>query len=307
MALAAAAGAVAGGIVVAYSMLKWKQRNNEESGDVNKESIDVSDFTLLPPPNPDWEPGDKPVSPFRGDFQSVKIQDMTCAPYDFFVSAMAPRMFMLCSTLSEDGTKPNLTPVTYIGAVSEDEPHIALGITKRKGNPEPKDTQVNIDRTGEFVLNVVSSWCCEAAEHCGKRHGPDVDEFEVSGFTKIPSVTVRPYRAKETAVQMECRVVKAVDLNDAEGVQASRVYIAKVTAIHFEKELMAPGHDCSRPAIGLPGLKPIALNNSRQRTCITQAFSDTKARASYEAEFKACGMTLNQLATEGDPQERKKS
>lgn len=294
IALAATAGAVMGGIVAALSMKRWRKRHAQKFND-------NSDFKLVPPPNPEWQPGVKPKSPFPGDFESVKIEEMSSAPYELFVSAFAPRMFMLCSTLSKDGIA-NLTPITYIGAVSEDEPHISLGITKRKGSSQPKDTQVNIDDTGEFVLNMVSSWCCEAAEHCGKKVSSDVDEFEVSGFSKLPSVTVRPYRAKETAVQIECRVVSHVDLSDAAGVHSSRVYIAKVMAIHFEKELMASGRDNSNPMIGLPGLKPIALMNSRLRSCINQAFSDTNARVSYDAEFKACGMTLNEIATNGDPQ-----
>lgn len=261
----------------------------------------TDDFVDLPPPNPDWKPEMQPTSPFSCEFHEVRIADMGVAPFGMFMSAMGPRMFHLVSTLSPEGVA-NLSPVCYISAVSEDEPHIAMGITKRKGKPEPKDTQVNIDATGEFVLNVVSSWCCEAAEHCAKRGGPDVDEFQLGGFTKLPSTTVRPFRAKETAVQLECKVVSFSDLDDANGVQASRVYLAKVTAIHFAKELMADGRTVADPLIQLSkGLKPVLLINPNSRTIVNSAFGDTKARATYAAEFEACSTTLDGMAKHGDP------
>ena len=77
----------------------------------------------------------------------------------------------------------------------------------------------------------------------------------------------------------------------------------QVTAIHFAKELMADGRSPADPAIALSkGLKPIVLIHPHQRSCITSAFGDTKARQSYAAEFKACSMTLSQIATSGDPQ-----
>ena len=227
VAAAAIVGAVLGAGAVLLSM-NVKARKREDS-----ETSDGENFTLLPPPNPNWTPGTQPTSPFSGEFESVQIADLKVAPFEFFMTAMGPRMFQLCSTINPDGTT-NLAPVCYLGPVSEDDPHIVMGITKRKNDARPKDTQVNIDATGEFVLNVVSSWCCEAAEYTGKRHAPEVDEFEICGFTKLASTTVKPFRCKETAIQLECKVEKFVDLNDPDGVQASRVYIAKVRVLRID-------------------------------------------------------------------------
>ena len=223
-AIAAVGGAVVGAAAVLLG-LRMKAKAQEEP-----EKADPDKFTLLPPPNPDWTPGTKPTSPFGGEFETVHIADLRkndVAPFEFFMTAMGPRMFHLCSTMHPDGTA-NLAPVCYLGPVSEDDPHIVMGVTRRKNDARPKDTQINVDATGEFVLNVVSSWCCEAAEYTAKRHAPDIDEFESSGFTKVASSSVKPFRCKETAIQLECKVVESVDLQDPDGAQASRVYIAKV-------------------------------------------------------------------------------
>jgi len=299
----AAIAAVGGAVVGAAAVLLGLRMKAKAQGEPEK--ADPDEFTLLPPPNPDWTPGTKPTSPFGGEFETVHIADLRkndVAPFEFFMTAMGPRMFHLCSTMHPDGTA-NLAPVCYLGPVSEDDPHIVMGVTRRKNDARPKDTEINVDATGEFVLNVVSSWCCEAAEHTAKRHAPDIDEFESSGFTKVASSSVKPFRCKETAIQLECKVVESVDLQDPDGAQASRVYIAKVVAIHFAKELMADGRSPTNPAIALSkGLKPVILIHPHQRSCVTSAFGDTKARSSYAAEFKACSMSLNDIAKNGDPQ-----
>ena len=36
---------------------------------------------------------------------------------------------------------------------------------------------------------------------------PEVDEFTKSGFTPIASETIKPFRVKESPVQMECEVL----------------------------------------------------------------------------------------------------
>jgi flavin reductase (DIM6/NTAB) family NADH-FMN oxidoreductase RutF len=38
-----------------------------------------------------------------------------------------------------------------------------------------------------------------------------VDEFEVAGLTKAPSVKVKPWRAAECPIAMECRLFKIVE------------------------------------------------------------------------------------------------
>ena len=53
-----------------------------------------------------------------------------------------------------------------------------------------KDTQANIEETGEFVVNIMSEWFIEAANHTCGNFDPDVSEWDLSGLTPIPSEQV---------------------------------------------------------------------------------------------------------------------
>jgi flavin reductase (DIM6/NTAB) family NADH-FMN oxidoreductase RutF len=69
-----------------------------------------------------------------------------------------------------------------------------------------KDTLANALSTGEFVVNIMSTWFVEAANHTCGNYDPETDEFQVSGLTPLPSVVVQPPRVAESAVHMECVV-----------------------------------------------------------------------------------------------------
>ena len=47
-------------------------------------------------------------------------------------------------------------------------------------------------------------------------YDPDVDEFIKSGLTPIESETVKPFRVKESPVQLECEVIEVKELGQEE-------------------------------------------------------------------------------------------
>jgi flavin reductase (DIM6/NTAB) family NADH-FMN oxidoreductase RutF len=68
--------------------------------------------------------------------------------------------------------------------------------------------------TREFVLNIVSEDFADKMNECSATVAPEVDEFELSGLTPIPSELVKPDRVAESRVQMECRLVQVVTVRD---------------------------------------------------------------------------------------------
>ena len=64
----------------------------------------------------------------------------------------------------------NLAPFSYFGIVCHDPMLVSISVcTQREGNDRvKKDTLNNIEETGEFVVNIMSEWYVEAANHsCG--------------------------------------------------------------------------------------------------------------------------------------------
>jgi flavin reductase (DIM6/NTAB) family NADH-FMN oxidoreductase RutF len=77
-----------------------------------------------------------------------------------------------------------------------------------------KDTCANALATKEFVVNIMSQWFVEAANHTCGNYDAGVNEFEVAGLTPIPSELVKPPRVAESAVHMECVVRHSYDVKN---------------------------------------------------------------------------------------------
>lgn len=66
----------------------------------------------------------------------------------------------------------------------------------------------------EFVVNIISNWFLEAANHTCGEFERGVDEMQLSGLTAVPSVLIKPPRVKEAAVQMECKLKHVYETHD---------------------------------------------------------------------------------------------
>jgi flavin reductase (DIM6/NTAB) family NADH-FMN oxidoreductase RutF len=99
-----------------------------------------------------------------------------------------------------------LKTCSYFGAVCHDPLLISISICTRGSAQLKKDTLHNIEETKEFVVNIMSDWYVEAANHTSGEYPPEVDEISLSGLSTMPSTKVRPERIGDAAVQMECEV-----------------------------------------------------------------------------------------------------
>jgi flavin reductase (DIM6/NTAB) family NADH-FMN oxidoreductase RutF len=57
------------------------------------------------------------------------------------------------------------------------------------------------------VVNIMSDWYVESANHCCGAFSADIDEMEIAGLTKLSSERIKPPRVGEAAVQLECEVL----------------------------------------------------------------------------------------------------
>ncbi|HRN52498.1 MAG TPA: flavin reductase family protein [Gemmatimonadaceae bacterium] len=121
---------------------------------------------------------------------------------------IAPRPIALVSTLSAAGVG-NLAPFSFFAMGGQNPQGIAICPTAdRHGNP--KDTLRNIRESGEFTVNIVSREMAERVNQASAPYASDVDEFDVSGFTRMPSRMVKPPRVAEAPAALECRVFQVI-------------------------------------------------------------------------------------------------
>lgn len=121
---------------------------------------------------------------------------------------IAPRPIAFVSTLSAAGIG-NLAPFSFFAMGGQNPQGVAFCPTAdRDGNP--KDTLRNVRETGEFVINIVSRAMAERVNQASAPYPFEVDEFDITGFTRVPSVRVKPPRVGESPASLECRVFQLV-------------------------------------------------------------------------------------------------
>jgi flavin reductase (DIM6/NTAB) family NADH-FMN oxidoreductase RutF len=133
--------------------------------------------------------------------------------YKLMIGAIVPRPIAFVSSLSAEGI-PNLAPFSFFTAISANPPVICFSPMVRSSDGKHKDTLNNVEATREFVVNIVSEEFAEKMNLCSGEYPPEVNEFEVSGLTPVPSDLVKPARVKESHVNMECRLVQIVRVSE---------------------------------------------------------------------------------------------
>lgn len=151
--------------------------------------------------------------------------------YKLMIGAIVPRPIAFVSTLSPEGIR-NLAPFSFFTGVSANPPVICFCPTRRAGDRPHKDTLRNIAITKEFVVNIVSEEFGGQMNITSAEFPPEVDEFEASGLTPIPSDLVKPFRVKESHVHMECKLYLLVEVGGLPG--SGSLVLGEVLRFHVD-------------------------------------------------------------------------
>jgi len=154
-----------------------------------------------------------------------------------FNAIVAPRPIGWISSQSAAG-HVNLAPFSHFNIVSS-APAVLLFSCNTPGDRAEKDTLANVRATGEFVYNLATFDLREAVNTSSAPAAPDVDEFELAGLEKAPSVNVKPPRVAASPANLECRVLRIVEIEpDQPGDTSSNVVFGRVIGMHIRDEYM---------------------------------------------------------------------
>lgn len=149
----------------------------------------------------------------------------------YLLGAIGPRPIAFASTVDADGN-PNLSPFSFFNVFSANPPILIFSPARRGRDNTTKHTYENVKATSEVVINVVNHDMVHQVSLASSEYPREVNEFVKSGFTPIASERVKPFRVKESPVQMECVVRDVVELGDQGG--AGNLVICEVLLMHIE-------------------------------------------------------------------------
>ncbi|WP_209124272.1 flavin reductase family protein [Alkalihalobacillus sp. BA299] len=154
--------------------------------------------------------------------------------YSLLTSCIVPRPIAWVTTLDENGIF-NAAPFSYFTGVSIEPPLTLFAVERRQG--EKKDTVINIERTKEFVVNLVTSSNVEQMNITSKDFQVDQDELKLAGLTPVRSKVVSPPSIKESPIHMECKLDQIIEI----GSSPHSLVIGEVIQVTVDDDLVEEG------------------------------------------------------------------
>jgi flavin reductase (DIM6/NTAB) family NADH-FMN oxidoreductase RutF len=154
--------------------------------------------------------------------------------YKLLAGLVAPRPIALITSMDAEG-RLNAAPFSAYNYLCTDPPIIGVGVANRSGEAfVPKDTALNIRRSGEFVVNVVTEDIARQMNICAIDFPHGQSELDAAGFTTAPSQAVKVPRIAQAHAALECREHSTIEIGN------SRIILGRVVAVYIEDRFVDP-------------------------------------------------------------------
>jgi flavin reductase (DIM6/NTAB) family NADH-FMN oxidoreductase RutF len=162
--------------------------------------------------------------------------------YKLLAAFVAPRPIAWVTSLGAGGVV-NAAPFSFFNVFAEDPPLIMFAINKRPDG-RLKDTWLNIQRTGEFVVNLTDEPLARSMHDSSGDFPPNVGEPDYLGLKLAPSVDIKPPRLAEAPWSLECKTWQIINVKEdrqliiGEGVRfhvRDELWDAKAMRVHTDR------------------------------------------------------------------------
>jgi flavin reductase (DIM6/NTAB) family NADH-FMN oxidoreductase RutF len=156
---------------------------------------------------------------------------------------VVPRPIAMITTAGPEGGL-NVAPFSYYMPVSGEPPLIAVTVyAVRQATAAPKDTWLNMEMSGEFVVNVTTADLADHIEAVAREYPHGISELDVAGWHTMPSRRVAPPSLAESPAHLECVVREVIDRGDhASCFSGVHIVLAEVVCITTDDSIMSgPG------------------------------------------------------------------
>mgnify|MGYP001217055057 CR=1 FL=1 len=153
--------------------------------------------------------------------------------YKLLISFVLPRPIAWVTTIGPTGVV-NAAPFSFFNVFAEDPPLCMFAINKRPDG-RIKDTWNNIQRTGEFVVNLTDEPLAQAMHESSGDFPPDIGEPDYLKLGLAPSTVVKPPRLAAAPWSLECKIWQVINVKDDR-----QLIIGEGVHFHVRDELWDP-------------------------------------------------------------------
>jgi flavin reductase (DIM6/NTAB) family NADH-FMN oxidoreductase RutF len=160
----------------------------------------------------------------------ASVQDV----YRMLIGIVTPRPIAWVTSVDLQG-RVNLAPFSFFNAFGANPPVVVFSPGLRRDGTK-KDTLLNVEATGEFVVNAAVESLAEQVNLSSKELPHGQSEVELTGLSLQPSLRVKPPRLAESPVHMECKVLQIVPVGN--GPASGNLVIGEVILIHVDDAVL---------------------------------------------------------------------
>jgi flavin reductase (DIM6/NTAB) family NADH-FMN oxidoreductase RutF len=151
--------------------------------------------------------------------------------YRLLIACVVPRPIAWVSTLDAQG-RSNLAPFSFFAGVSAHPPIVMISVGRARGRR--KDTAENLLATREAVVHIAPRRLAQAMVTTSADVPHEVDEFELAGLAKEPSVDVRPPRVAAAPLAMETVLDRHLEAGD----DPNDVFLLRIVRFHVAEDIL---------------------------------------------------------------------
>jgi flavin reductase (DIM6/NTAB) family NADH-FMN oxidoreductase RutF len=154
--------------------------------------------------------------------------------YQMLVGLVTPRPIAWVTTQSKSGVI-NLAPFSFFNMFGANPPVVVFSPTlKRDGSK--KDTLINIEANGEFVINASTEKHAELINLSSMMLPIEESELELTGQSTIASTSIQTPRLADVPFALECRVLQIVPVG--QGPISANLVIGEVLTMHIDNDIL---------------------------------------------------------------------
>lgn len=154
--------------------------------------------------------------------------------YHAIVGVVTPRPIAWVTTCDLHG-RVNLAPFSFFNAFGANPPIVVFSPTLRRDGTK-KDTLLNVEATGEFVVNAAVASLATQLNQSAKELPFGESEVDLVGLHTTPATKIRPPRLTESPVHLECKVRQILPMGT--GPIAANLVIGEVVFIHVADSVL---------------------------------------------------------------------
>jgi flavin reductase (DIM6/NTAB) family NADH-FMN oxidoreductase RutF len=164
------------------------------------------------------------------DVSAANVVDV----YQMLVGVVTPRPIAWVTTVDLEG-RVNLAPFSFFNAFGANPPVVVFSPSLRRDSTK-KDTLLNVEAVGEFVVNAAVAPLEEKVNQSSKELPRGESEVSFAGLHTKPSVKVKPPRVAESPVNLECRVMQIIPVGN--GPISGNLVLGEVVMIHVDDAIL---------------------------------------------------------------------